>query len=576
MVAPELPAPELLAAVLLALATVAAALMPRALDAVDRGLRRLLHRPAGDAAWAASLAGVALAGQLLTGLWTGAPVARIHDEHSLLLQADTFAHGRLANPPPALPRHFETFHVLVRPTYASKYPPALGAPLAAGRLLGHPALGLWLSGALFCAAAAWMLAAWLPPRWARLAGVLVLLTTVLATTWSHTYRSGFVPAAAGALLFGAAARLRWRRVRARDGLALGAAIGLLALSRPWEGLFATAAALAPLAVAAARSPGRRRDLLRRAAGPASIAVVTALGWLGWYHWRVTGDPFTFPYRVHDERYARVPLFLWQELREPAPANPQIDALFRDFEAAEWERQHTVAGWLAASRDKLAELGQFYLRGLLLPALLALPVALRRPRPPVLWAAAAGVLLLLSQLLIVPTEPHYVAPGAALFAVPLVEGLRRLRLWRLGGRAFGRRLAAALPLGLLLLVPLRAAGLRPPNDDWALVRERLQRRLAALPGKDLVLVRYDPRHSPHAEWVYNGADLAATEVLWARSLGPAADCALVAAERGRHVWTITVVEALTPARLDPVPPSACASVSSPRRTAAAAPPPATAR
>lgn len=547
--------PDLLAALLLALALLVAVARPRWLDRLDRGVQRALRRPWPTWRWALCLAGAAFAGQALVAAAIGLPVARIHDESALLLQADTFAHGRLTNPAPEHWRHFETFHVLVQPIYAAKYPPAQGAVLAAGQLLWHPVLGVWLSGALLCAAAAWMFAAWLPPPWARLAGIVLLLTVVVATTWSHGYRGGFVAATAGAVLFGAAARLRWGAVRARDGLAFGAAVGLLALSRPWEGMFAALAAGAPLLRDAVRDPVRRHLLATRALPPAAVAVAVALAFLGFYNWRVTGDALTFPYQVHDERYTRVPLFLWQELRDPAPANPQIDALFDEFEAAAWERLHTPGGWVAASVEKLAELGQFYLRGALLPALIAVPLALRRrPRPR--WAAGSLLLLFGSQLVIVPTEPHYVAPGAALFVALLVEGWRRVRLWRLGNAPLGRRLATAIPLTLLFLIPARAAELRPAPDDWALVRDRLQRRLEAHPGRDLVLVRYDPRHSPHAEWVYNGADLATTPVLWARSLSPAEDCALRGAYPDRQPWTITVVEALTPARLDPLPPETC--------------------
>ncbi len=78
---------------------------------------------------------VALIGFLLPagyGLLNGVREPAVHDEFSYLLAADTFAQGRLSNPAPVLPEFFEAPHVLVTPTYNSKYPPGQALMLALG------------------------------------------------------------------------------------------------------------------------------------------------------------------------------------------------------------------------------------------------------------------------------------------------------------------------------------------------------------------------------------------------------------------------------------------------------------
>src|ERR1035438_8340960 len=109
--------------------------------------------------------------------YTGIPQPVEHDEFSYLLGADTFAHGRLANPPLTLGKFFESPHILVRPVYASKYPPGQALFLALGQVLfGSAFYGVLIGNAFMLFTFCLMLFAWVPARSALLVSAMFGLT----------------------------------------------------------------------------------------------------------------------------------------------------------------------------------------------------------------------------------------------------------------------------------------------------------------------------------------------------------------------------------------------------------------
>ena len=263
----------------------------------------------------------------------------VHDEFSYLLAADTFAHGRLTNPPHPMWMFFDTFHVLQHPTYASKYPPANGAAMAVGQLLGHPWIGVLLSMGAMVMAMTWMLQGWFPPPWALLGGVLVVARLGSFTYWVDSYYNGSVAAVGAALVLGAFPRIV-RKSRPRDAVLIGAGAVILACSRPVEGLvFCLPVAVAlPLAVRSKQKSFTFRVLL-----PMAPMLATGRLFLAYYNIRVTGHPTLFPYVAYHRQYFNYPVFAWQKVAAPLHySNPQFEVFFNTWQRAQYPL--TWAGW----------------------------------------------------------------------------------------------------------------------------------------------------------------------------------------------------------------------------------------
>lgn len=476
--------------------------------------------------------------------WHHGPVPVLHDEFSNLLVADTLRHGRLANPPPEIWQPFQSFHVVVCPTYASKYPLGPGLLLAIGWwLCGTPAAGIWLGAALCCAAITWAAGGCLPRRWAVFAGLLVALNSNVHHEWSLNFMNGWSTATASALVAGALLRLR-KGCSKRDAFILGIGIGGLALTRPAEGLIFTAASSCLALWWWRRLRGHERMLrILRVALWSSAPIATALLLIAIQNQMITGKVTTMAYQLHESQYGVAPLNIFQSPRIPEmnewlkDVPPPIHTYHYGWSLESYLKRNHFLGWCSAVAERLHVVTKLW--GWAYCFITALVLISTRGR---YWPVAStiGIALLVGSF--IPWYfSHYFAPSLVWLVILTAIALRLTIK-----RYTSDRITMKLAVGCLILLQLigmaseiGAANRRP--NTWADQRQSLLDQLRRSGERHLVLVRYHPKHNVHHEWVYNEADLENSTVLWAHSWRDDLDQRLLDHYRGRKVWLLQLDE-----------------------------------
>jgi hypothetical protein len=240
-----------------------------------------------------------------------------------------------------------------------------------------------------------------------------------------------------------------------------------------------------------------------------------------------------------------PHFLWQAPRpQPLFNNRELRHFYLGWEMNAYF--HARQAPLHDLKEKTGTYWRFYLGPLLTIPLVALPFLWRdRKARPLLLVGAAFSLALVGQ---VWHNAHYAAPATGLAVLIVVMGMRRLRLWRWRQRPVGLCLVRCLPVACAAMLLVQVSAARLPavaagQGSWrwpaldGVERARILGQLERSGEKHLVFVRYAARRDPGNEWVYNGADIDDSRVVWARELDRTSNARLIRYFEGRRVWLV---------------------------------------
>jgi hypothetical protein len=357
----------------------------------------------------------------------------------------------------------------------------------------------------------------------------------------------------GALVLGGVRRLA-RAPSAGASLATGFGVAVIASSRPFEGLFfviVPAGIVAWVLFQQLRLKRWRPALVT--VGPMLIVIGAAGALMGVYNSRITGSAARPPYLEYERQYAASPALLGQA----SPARPPYgNAVMEQFYTRGTGFTGKRTNWRALLKwhlDHRKELLGFYAPWFIAPLVFVLPWAARGA-----WVTIAlacmGVTAGAAALTLFALQPHYLAPLAAAWCALLTLGARftaQLRWRRIrAGRGMVGLVLVCLVLSAVAEVGAALIRRQLRGTSWSWQRQEIERRLAK-GGKHLILVEYGPRHDPGMEWVYNRADIDASAVVWARSLGESRDADVRRYFADRTAWRLAVSNDAGPFVLTPL-------------------------
>ncbi|MEA2710227.1 MAG: hypothetical protein QOF78_2828, partial [Phycisphaerales bacterium] len=428
-------------------------------------------------------------------------IAKFHDEHMHLIQMQMLSIGRLWMPPHPLADFFDTFHILVRPVYASIYFPGTALMYVAGVWLNLPPWVMPLAVAGATVGLLYRVVSELIDGVAGLLAVLLLLSLPAFRFQSLVLMSHGVIMVLGLAIVWA--YLHWRRTRAlRWAAVLGALCGWAAITRPFDAI----AYVTPVAVAVLL--GLRAMNVRRAAATIALVIAAAAPFVALQlveNVGVTGRLFQTPYQLYAEQDSpRLQVGFSDPAATTRPLQSQLvqkQEFYDKFLSPEIQR-HRVANVLdTLVRTRVPRVAAATLVSALVIILLPAFVLARAARPAAVVWAMLPIYLLLYMTFPFMLE-HYVIVAAPAVIVLALLGVRGIVESFASPRAQGMaEVFLTVAIAGIAIPPLNPAILDDGFDRSIMMfAKRDMPRVA--PAPSIVLFTYKPGGNFHEEPVYN--------------------------------------------------------------------------
>jgi hypothetical protein len=386
----------------------------------------------------------------------------------------------------------------------------------------------------------WMMQGWLPRAWATYGALIAGLKIGVVGLWMNSYLGGAAPAIGGALLIGSLPRLLRGRNPIPPSLCAGLGMVILMNSRPFDGAVLTIAALAYVF---ARVTPRRR--LLRLLTPGAIVLGCGVLFTGYYNWRVTGNPARMGYQVNRDTYGWPENLAFLPAKKLTLQDPVLEKMYLR-EVAQRDAYNTPSRIVDNLLTRLFDNWTYFIGPVLTIPLVFLPWVIRDRRTrPLVWFIGSIAVLNLFQLVL---YPYHLGPVVAVMFAIVAQGMRHLYVQL--GRRRGAVAVLVLPVCLMLVGTMKLEAddlvirlgyweraMELHHDARAYIADWLSKRS----GKQLVVVRYGPFHHPNQEWVYNGADIDGSKVVWAREVDEQQDAELLRHFKDREVWLLDADE-----------------------------------